>query len=399
MGMTDRIPDQLRVFLDLNSEGDSDALILWDTLKAFLRGCIKSSISYIKKTGRLKEEELGALCKAAENAYISDPSEANRLEWMQRGRKYMMYLQEKSDRRFFFIKQQAFEQGSKTGKLLAQVVRRNTMAPPIIRIQTEHGNVAEDPGGILTRFKEFYSDLYSSRHQYALSDLRSYLGEVAHPQLSPLDMGLLDEEITPEEVTAAIKGLNLGKSPGPDGIPLEVYAKYEDILGPQLRKMYVASLERGQLPDTLYDTSIVVLLKPDKNPLECGSYRPISLLNLDYKILTKIFANRLNKVIVSIVHVDQSGFIPGRSTSSNIRRAQVVAQVGCLDGRQWALASLDTAKTLDSIEWEFLLNVLECFGFGPTFVKWIRVLYHRPTANIMVNGSLSSTFPLHRGTQ
>lgn len=85
---------------------------------------------------------------------------------------------------------------------------------------------------------------------------------------------------------------------------------------------------RKRSPESLYEASIIVLLKPAKNPLECGSYRPIFRLNIDYKILTKILANRLNKVIASIIHRDQTGFIPGRSTSDNIRRAQIVAQIG-----------------------------------------------------------------------
>lgn len=87
------------------------------------------------------------------------------------------------------------------------------------------------------------------------------------------------------------------KSPGPDGIPLEVYVKYQEHILPILLETYLNALQMSALPDSLYDASIGILLKPDKDPEECGSYWPISLLNIDYKILTKIVASRLNKVI------------------------------------------------------------------------------------------------------
>lgn len=88
-----------------------------------------------------------------------------------------------------------------------------------------------------------------------------------------------------------LKGMAGGKSPGMDGIPLEVYMQYQEHILPLLLEAYHSAYQLGILPGSFYDASIVILLKPDKNPVDCGSYRPISLLNIDYKILAKNSSN------------------------------------------------------------------------------------------------------------
>lgn len=151
------------------------------------------------------------------------------------------------------------------------------------------------------------------------------------------------------ELTEALKNMAKGKSPGPDGIPTEVYSKYQDLLLPVLLDKYNTILTEIALPDSFYDATIVVILKPDKDPEDYELYRPISLLNTDYKLMTKMLTTRLNTVIHSLIHPDQTGFLPGKSTTENIRRTQVNAQLGYKGRENWALASLDATKAFDSV--------------------------------------------------
>ncbi|KAJ1122782.1 hypothetical protein NDU88_001266, partial [Pleurodeles waltl] len=78
--------------------------------------------------------------------------------------------------------------------------------------------------------------------------------------------------------------------------------------------------DQGLLPETTREAIIVPLLKPGKDPTGMGAYRPLSMLNLDYKILSKALATRLLPLMPSFIHPDQAGFIPGRNTAGNIRR-------------------------------------------------------------------------------
>lgn len=108
------------------------------------------------------------------------------------------------------------------------------------------------------------------------------------------------------EMVDALKSMAIGKSPGSDSIPLEVYLKYQEHILPILLETYHYAFQIGILPESFYDGSIVILLKLDKNSEDCSSYRPISLLNIDYEILTKILAACLNKVILDLIHADQT---------------------------------------------------------------------------------------------
>lgn len=334
-----------------------------------------------------------------EATYVSDPSDANRLSWLQAGAQYLSFQQEKSKRRLFFMNQKYFEFGNQSSSLLAHLIHQNNASPAILKIKNADGSVCTATGEILDRFVEYYKSLYTSTLQRSDCQIDDNLREIHFPTLTPDQNTFLDKDISLEELTDALKDMAKGKASGPDGLPIEVYCKYQDEILPSLLRMFHPSHAAGSLPDSLMEANIIILLKPDKDPMDCSSYRPISLLNVDYKLLTKILAMRLNKFISSIIHPDQAGFIPGRSTSDNLRRVQAIAQMGKRMDSDWALSSLDAAKAFDSIEWPFLLKVLGKFNFDPNFLKWIKIIYQDPKANIVLNGRSSPLFSLSRGTR
>lgn len=128
-----------------------------------------------------------------------------------------------------------------------------------------------------------------------------------------------------------------------------------------------------------------------------GSYRPISLLNSDQKILAKILASRLNTVIDKLVHSDQTGFIPDRSSFNNLRGLFNIIYSSKLQ-QDLLVLSLDAEKAFDHVEWSYLFAVLEKFQLGQDFISWIKLLYKNPTARILTNQTLSTQFKL-RGTR
>lgn len=145
----------------------------------------------------------------------------------------------------------------------------------------------------------------------------------------------------------------------------------------------------GSLPQSMNEAIIVLLLKPGKEAHLPDSYRPISLLTTDVKLLARVLATRLAKVIHKVVHRDQSGFIPSRSTALNIRRLFLNLQIPVDNPGKRAILSLDAAKAFDSVEWPYLWETLKRFGLGDNFIQWVKLLYSAPTARIRVNGDLS----------
>lgn len=128
------------------------------------------------------------------------------------------------------------------------------------------------------------------------------------------------------------------------------------------------------------------------------SCRPISLLNNDLKILCKVLAKRLEIHLPKLVHIDQNGFVWGRHGFYNIRRVLNILHEKC-NTCDNALLSLDAEKVFDRIEWQYLFRTMERMGFGDTFMKWVRIMYANPLAEVLTNGITSAPFRLYRGTR
>ena len=127
------------------------------------------------------------------------------------------------------------------------------------------------------------------------------------------------------------------------------------------------------------------------------NWRPITSLNVDYKIIARVLAHRLQRVISKIVSTDQNGYIKNRFLGFNIRQIQDIidyAEDINLDG---ILFFLEFQKAFDSIEWNFMNMTLKKFGFGDLFIKWVTILYKNTTNSIINNGWVSESFKISRG--
>lgn len=157
------------------------------------------------------------------------------------------------------------------------------------------------------------------------------------------------------------------------------------------------SFQLGSLPPSLNEAIITLISIKGKDPTECASYRPISLLNTDAKILAKVLARRLEGVIPLIISSDQTGFIKNRYSFFNVRRLFNIIYSPTGNVPECVVA-LDAEKAFDRVEWRYLFTVLEKFGFGSSFISLVNLLYASPTAAVQTNGTLSQPFALGRGT-
>lgn len=148
--------------------------------------------------------------------------------------------------------------------------------------------------------------------------MEQFFADITLPQDDQVLVQSLDGPLTSDEVANAVHALQTNKSPGPDGFPVEFYQKFSKDLVPLLLNMYNESLESGCLPKTLGEASISLLLKKGKDPQSCSSYRPVSLLPVDFKILAKVLATRLESVLPHIISPDQTGFVKNRHFSTSV---------------------------------------------------------------------------------
>lgn len=249
-----------------------------------------------------------------------------------------------------------------------------------------------------TFFSSFYKTLYSG-DQLDPQAQNLYLRALQLPQVTPEWNDILIAPFSTEEVSQAIKNLKPHKAPGPDGYTANFYKTFSSELVPHLTQLFNTMAQEGSTSPTMAEAVITILPKPGKDPQACPSYRPIALLNLDAKLYSAILAKRLNDLMPHLIHPDQSGFIKGRQTHDNTRHIAHLIEKANKRQIPAVLVGLDAEKAFDRVDWAFLFNTLQAFGFSPVFLRMLRANYSLPSSRVIVNGTLSQPFPHSRGTR
>ena len=264
-------------------------------------------------------------------------------------------------------------------------------------------DLVTDPHKILEEEKKFYKDLYSEN----ISHTETEVTDATNFFLEDNDLPKVDEEcknkcealITEAELLRGVKAMKKNKSPGSDGLTSEFYQFFWIDIKHILLASLNYALQNGKLSTDQKRGIISLLPKKDKDRLYLKNWRPISLLNIDYKILTKILANRILKSLPSLIDDDQTGYLKGRYIGSNIRIIEDIIIYTRKNNISGILLSIDFEKAFDSIRWSFIDKCLEAFNFGPHFRKYITTLYHDITTAVMNNGHMSDWFSLGRGVR
>jgi hypothetical protein len=144
-----------------------------------------------------------------------------------------------------------------------------------------------------------------------LDEMDDFLQRYQIPKLNQDQINHLNSPQAPKEIEAAIRSLPTKKSPGPDGVSAEFYQTFQEDLIPILLKLFHKIETEGTLPNSFYKSAVTLIPKAKKDLTKKENYRPISLMNIDVKILNKFLTNRIQEHIKTITHHDQVSFIPG----------------------------------------------------------------------------------------
>lgn len=196
-----------------------------------------------------------------------------------------------------------------------------------------------------------------------------------------------------------VKSLAQGKAPGSDGLPTEFYHHFWDILELPLFNALNQCVTMNEMSNTMKQGLICLIPKPNKDPMLTENWRPITLLNVDYKILASIFARRLKKGLDDIISENQTGFISKRHISSNIRLIMDLVDYSELIDTQALILFLDFYKAFDTVEHNYLFNAIQAFSFGPNFISVTRMLYKDINSCVMLYPRTTQRFPITRSVR
>ena len=207
----------------------------------------------------------------------------------------------------------------------------------------------------------------------------------------------LDKEMTEEEVRNAINKMPSGKSPGLDGFPVEFYKKYWDKIK-DLFMNYIKEVKNLGLGNARNVSVIKLIYKKTGEIYLLTNYRPISLINVDIKIITKVLAERLKFALPQIIHSTQTA-VYGRRIDQNIHMVRDLIEMANRDDDTAAFIFLDQEKAFDRVNHKFLFKTMEAFGIGNTFIKWVSTIYSNANSVLGINGHFSEQIPLNRGVR
>lgn len=266
----------------------------------------------------------------------------------------------------------------------------------ILSLSDDMGAVHVGHSNISNVAIDFYKRLLGTGHEVSADFLH-------WPELNTLKKLSADEKVeidkpfSAADVFNTFKCMAKGKSPGPDGFPPEFFVKAWNIVGKETSDAVLFFFATGQLPRSV-NSSAIVLIPKVSNATHMSQFRPISCCNAIYKCIGKMIASRMSSVMPSLISLNQTTFLPGRSLGDNVALAQSLCRDYHLAvGPSRITCKLDIRKAFDSLNWSFIFNVLSAMNFPTKFINLIRVCVSTCMHSVKVNGALEGYFSAKSG--
>jgi len=266
-----------------------------------------------------------------------------------------------------------------------------------------NGTLTSDQQKITKEQHHFYSSLYEEKLNHKdkayMNSINNLFEGIQCPKLSETQKNFCDNSINETEILKNLKLLKNGKTPGTDGLPPEFYKFFWTDIKDFIKDSIIHAFSNNELSIEQKRGIITLIPKKTKNRLLLKNWRPISLLNTDYKIIAKILATRLQNVLPDIINEDQSGYLKNHFIGENIRLLEDVSVFTKQKKLSGIIFCIDFEKAFDSLNWNFLFNSLKIFNFGSTFISYIKTMYINIESTVINNGNSGPFFKLHRGVR
>lgn len=247
----------------------------------------------------------------------------------------------------------------------------------------------------------FYKELYTSpaRDNHTRQSEQEILEAISH-RISPLTASVLTQPLSESELHKAACALAKEKAPGLDGISVNFFTLFWPHIGADFCQMVQNSVTQrdGRFPKGI--TKGLITLIPTSGDLKLlNNWRPITLLNVSYKIFAKALQMKVKEPLSEIISPDQSAYLKNRFILDNIMLTQETLLWAKKSMQDAIFLKLDFSKAFDRVDWHFLFNIMSKMGFPNPFINMVKLTLKDAEASINVNGHISTSFPIEKGVR
>ena len=370
---------------EINNLESDDPIHKWQTFTSLAKS---RSISYSKVRGKIKKSVKNRL----QEEYMKLENNPHSLE-NEYNLHYYNYLRRKLKQ----IELEEIEGYTKRLKLLAPYdkaepkiafyadLEQKKATKDIIGQLAEHteGPIYTTKNKLMDITTDFYKKLYTPSR--VDSQTQEKLLKLIKTKITKEHRQTLDAPLQDNEIEKAVFQLHRNKSPGIDGLPAEFYQEHWFLIK-DLYLAFIRAISTRLIPKSK-NTSIIKLIYKNKGEIFLlANYRPISLINVDIKILCKTLANRLIPILPDVIHTSQTA-VYGRRIDHTIHLIRDLIDLANKDDDTAAFIFIDQEKAFDRVNHNFLFKVMKSFAIGDNFINWIRILYSNASATVNVNGN------------
>ncbi|CAA7045965.1 unnamed protein product [Microthlaspi erraticum] len=322
---------------------------------------LKDKLDSLYSDGNATTEEISEATKELHEALRSEE-----LFWKQKSR--VLWLRE----------------GDRNSKFFHAATKQRRARNRITSLIDEQGQREENEEGIVAIATRYFRGLFETSNPVEIEATLDKVKIVITDNMNET----LTKPVTENEVKDALFAMHPEKTPGPDGMTALFYQKFWDILKQDITRMVNEFLAEGTIVPGINETNICLIPKKEK-PQEMSQFRPISLCNVSYKIISKLLCQRLKRILPKFISETQSAFVAGRQITDNILIAQELFHALRTNpgGRNKRMAiKTDMSKAYDRVEWDFIEAVMRKMGFAETWIRWIMRCITSVSYHVLING-------------
>ena len=375
--------------------------LLFEMLKTEIRGKTIAYATAKKKAAERDECELDHKIDRLHEIYSQNQDEESLRKLTEAQNELKSLRDKKIDGIMMRAKAKWHLEGERNTKYFCNLEKLHYTEKSIHKLIDENDDDIIDIENIMNEQKKFYENLYKTTNPRITEELSNkfFPENENNIKLTEEESAQMENAIDITECYNVLKNMKPNKSPGSDGFTVEFYKYFWNELKYPMLRSFNETFDRELLSGSQRLGVITCLPKPGKPKEYMKNWRPISLINVDYKILSGVISNRIKMCLDPLISSCQKGFVAGRYIGECTRLISDIIHNLKKTKKPGILLMIDFEKAFDSLEWSFIDKTLKYFNFGENIQKWIKIFYNQIESCIINNGHVTERFKLSRGVR